>query len=124
MCEVEQIPPEHPWTCLSQAVHTHRENKDVASYVKREFDKRYLQFDAEGAFHCVAGRHFASGSLPDSSSCLPASTALQKPYQLQSADLVGCQRKAQLIAAATVSENRLPCNHAAALKCAPLPPSI
>ncbi|KAK9790120.1 hypothetical protein WJX73_004280 [Symbiochloris irregularis] len=45
--------------CL-KAVHTHKENKDVAGFVKREFDKKFLDFGSEGAFHCIAGHHFAS----------------------------------------------------------------
>lgn len=31
--------------------------------MKREFDKRHLDFAATGAFQCIAGRHFASTRL-------------------------------------------------------------
>ena len=41
----------------------HRGNKEIATYVKLEFDKRHLEPQAEGAYHCIVGKHFASRVL-------------------------------------------------------------
>lgn len=45
--------------CL-QAMEKHRSIKDIAAYVKTEFDKQHLEPQAEGAYHCIVGKHFAS----------------------------------------------------------------
>ena len=38
----------------------HRSSKDIAAFVKTEFDKQHLEPQAEGAYHCIVGKHFAS----------------------------------------------------------------
>ena len=43
-----------------QAMEKHRSTKDIAAYVKTEFDKQHLEPQAEGAYHCIVGKHFAS----------------------------------------------------------------
>ena len=45
-----------------QAVHNYREHKDVAAYIKVEFDTRYIDEKhlANGAYHCIVGRHYTS----------------------------------------------------------------
>ena len=44
----------------SQAMEKHRSSKDIAAFVKTEFDKQHLEPQAEGAYHCIVGKHFAS----------------------------------------------------------------
>ena len=49
--------------CL-EAVHKHKQYKDVAFYVKHQMDKKYPTSGkaTEGVFHCVCGSNFASES--------------------------------------------------------------
>lgn len=41
--------------CVVQAMDKFNIEKDIAAYVKKEMDKRYL-----GTWHCVVGRNFGS----------------------------------------------------------------
>ncbi|XP_057839991.1 uncharacterized protein LOC131049918 [Cryptomeria japonica] len=41
--------------CASQALDIHAVEKDVAAYIKKEFDKRHAP-----TWHCIVGRNFGS----------------------------------------------------------------
>jgi hypothetical protein len=41
--------------CASQAIDKYPNEKDIASYIKKEFDKKY-----EPTWHCAVGRNFGS----------------------------------------------------------------
>lgn len=45
-----------------EAVHKHKQYKDIASHVKHQFDKKYPGSGkaTEGVFHCICGKSFAS----------------------------------------------------------------
>jgi dynein light chain LC8-type len=41
--------------CASQAIDKYPAEKDIASYIKKEFDKKY-----DPTWHCAVGRNFGS----------------------------------------------------------------
>ena len=44
------------------AVHKHKQFKDIACYIKQQFDRKYPSSGkaTEGVYHCVCGKRFAS----------------------------------------------------------------
>ncbi|KAM3183697.1 hypothetical protein ACTXT7_009866 [Hymenolepis weldensis] len=42
-------------TCAEEAIQQERIEKDIAAYIKKEFDKRYYP-----NWHCIVGRNFGS----------------------------------------------------------------
>lgn len=48
--------------CVRQAFDYYKQPKDVATYIKKEFDKRYPSDGkaTSGVYHCIVGRNFAA----------------------------------------------------------------
>jgi len=46
------------------AVENHTQNKDIATAIKKEYDKKYPSGNSatEGVYHCIVGKNFASES--------------------------------------------------------------
>eukprot|EP00891_Asterochloris_glomerata_P005650 jgi/Astpho2/5650/gw1.00079.212.1_t len=44
------------------AVHKHKQFKDIACYIKQQFDRKYPSSGkaTEGVYHCVCGKRFAT----------------------------------------------------------------
>jgi len=83
-----------------QGVHTHKQLKDVAAYVKKELDKKHLlPVGNTGVFHCICGQSFASEAQP------PSSPSSRLPLNI-------LQLECELITAFTISHTRLgACSH-------------
>ncbi|KAK9816673.1 hypothetical protein WJX72_003543 [[Myrmecia] bisecta] len=58
------MPSEYEQTAIEvclQGVHKYKHYKDVAAYIKHEYDRKYPSSGkaTEGVYHCVCGKNFA-----------------------------------------------------------------
>lgn len=57
---------------IFQALEKYNIEKDIAAYIKKEFDKKY-----NPTWHCIVGRNFGARELPEKSSISPLSLVVK-----------------------------------------------
>jgi len=53
------VPCTDGWGCREQALEKYNIEKDIAAYIKKEFDKKY-----NPTWHCIVGRNFGASNTP------------------------------------------------------------